>query len=436
MHNPISNFINLKEEIKNDHPILDNMNVHFFGFGHVNQAIFEKMSASYQLFGDNDYKITYFLNAKNAKEEGERLKNAYSDLDLAKEYDNQEEYFPLPHLYDLKVGMANQDINNQKIIDEYIKNLSPDNHFKENGFEMFIVSCGGSNINGRIAYFIRNAILSKADNTVDLRKTVIFVRMSKEDTINVFIKNGYVLRQNQFLKGFNSKKLPKVPIVIIGEDAFISNYVHNHYHKTLSLSLRCNSIYENKDGNTIDYLRLIKQRIKWTSSKKLQVLSNIAPLWQIKSKLSVLGYDIDEDYRLTNEQGEMVINNDLNQKFMSLFPKEENELSIIGKRLLEMEHNRWMAQSYILFGYRPLKKSLFLNNKPMNTKGRFLAAHICMTTNEGLKQLRDFVLDDKNEFDRFDKEEIKRVVYDYDFGYLKNITFIFDYDAVERKKNK
>ena len=441
MDNPISNFIDINKIIKEKEINLGNMNVNFLGFGNVNQAIFNKMLQAYQLFSDNEYRINYTISAFNAKEMVEAYRSIYSNYEKKFDTDN---YLKVPHLYDLNVAFDNIDLNNIHFIELYIKKMVEDNkHFAKNGFEMFVVACKKSNMNARISYYLRQAILSLVP--VEKRdKTIVFTRMSNSETIDIFNNNDFVFRQNEFLKGFNSKKYlelncPSCPIVIMGEDAFISDYVNNHYNKAIELSLKMDAYHLmntlNIKPDSFELRKFIaKQKIKWQNTPKEQIMVNVSPFYQLRAKLNALGLDLNRDYKVVNKDNNIISKEQFDKILKEIF--NENNIdefglkrtdNIIGERLLEMEHNRWIMAAYLTYRYLPYEIDKF-NHSPLNTKNKDLRAHICMTTNKGLKDLEKLVFNNPK-MTKEDKEEIKRVVYSYDLDFLNNLFAILNIEG-------
>ena len=242
----------------------------------------------------------------------------------------------------------------------------------------------------------------------------------------------------------NSKKYielncPSCPIVIMGEDAFISDYVNNHYNKAIELSLKMDAYHLmntlNIKPDSFELRKFIaKQKIKWQNTPKEQIMVNVSPFYQLRAKLNALGLDLNRDYKVVNKDNNIISKEQFDKILKEIF--NENNIdefglkrtdNIIGERLLEMEHNRWTMAAYLTYRYLPYEIDKF-NHSPLNTKNKDLRAHICMTTNKGLKDLEKLVFNNPK-MTKEDKEEIKRVVYSYDLDFLNNLFAILNIEG-------
>ena len=282
--NPISNFVNLKKlgiEKDNKH-----MHVTFLGFGSVNRPIFEKMTYSYQLFGDNINKVNYHILDLNSESQVKAFENEYTDRKS-----------PL-FLYSVEACCDGQDLREYETIDRYIKSASLDkNRFKDDGFEIFIVSVINSNNDLNIANHLRKAIHKYCPDKCN--KAFIFVRVGERNIRRQFIEtnSSFAMDNPDCFEGFdNYNRNNGVPIVTFGGDVIMNDYLSKQFD------------FVNHCGFLVwkSYLKEAEQvtaKDKWLLEKKDSVNSNTEYVHSIRTKLSMLGIKVDKHFNIVLETG-------------------------------------------------------------------------------------------------------------------------------------
>ena len=87
--------------------------------------------------------------------------------------------------------------------------------------------------------------------------------------------------------------------------------------------------------------------------------------------------------------------------------------------LAELEHNRWLATSYLLYKYGQWKPSSYVDPANYNEKKqKFITSnpsgtkHICMTTNNGLKKL--YIIQTTLDFKKDEEEKALKLTFGND----------------------
>ena len=389
MDNPLSKFLDIKALIRDEkNDDIKGLNVSFLGFGKINQEIFKKMVSAYQLWGDNKSKIDYHILDSNSEDLVKLFDGIYSNNN-GKDLANGK--LEVPNLFNIYPEFQGGDLNNRVSLDNYVKDIISnelDHRFTSNGLELFIVSAGQSSVSARIAFFLRKALLSKLSKE-QLKNTYIYVRIGNKDILDVYSdSNEAVITQQEFLDHKNEGLI--APIITFGEDSLISDYVHGHLSKQYAIGLEINHHYEDmkvvgKKEATANFLTQTKESI----------LSNIGVLWQVKSKLAIFDLYLSDNYQIVDKDGKELTLEEFKALLSPYLPDpsdiKERTDTLVGKRILEMEHNRWTMMVDTLYGYYPYPFDEYIL-KPNKTKDVDRALHICMTTNEGLKILEKEVL--------------------------------------------
>ncbi len=417
-NNPISNFLDLKS-LSESNKEIKGLNITFCGFGNVNKAIFKKINVAYQLWGDNINVINYHILDR----EGKDGIIAFDDLYSNNNGKDVKGFLPIPNLFNMDVNYDDIDLTSEKSIIKHIKDIKDDpSRFVKDGFEIFIVSVMSSNVSARTSYYLRKAILSQIPED-KLSRTAIFVRISERQAMEDFDRaNNCCFLQERFLDGFNSKEYleagsPLCPIIAFGEDSIMSNYINHTFEAENRLAAKMNHFYMG-----IDSISDKKAEVDWLNKDKENILTNKAALWQLKAKLSMFGLKINDDLTLINQDGNQVSKENFEKMVREIIPEEEKDVGEKGRHILQMEHNRWLAATNLIFNYRPLELETYLHN-PNKTKNSDSAKHVCMTTNEGLQTLRKTVLADP----RWAKDEkvIKRMNNLLYYSDMNGLVFLF-----------
>ena len=397
--NPITNFIDI-EEINTSKD--KSLNVTFLGLGKVNAPIFEKLTYAYQLWGNNKFLINYHILDKNANSLVENYSNEFTNFN--KKEATSKDYLEKPYLYNIEADCDGKDLSSFEVLSNHIKNIAKkDGRFENPGFEMFVISLRNTNTDVDVALNLRKALLKNIDNE-KLNKTVIFVRIADQSIIDTLEpENNFVIKQSEL----NEHKLGNlvnkgnkiiVPIIVFGQNAMMSRFVEDHYSVLTKLGICTQKAYNNEI--TDEKLKDTKTYLDWIKSKKIDVLSNVATVYSLKTKLEIFGYryidnfENKEDIILATAGCLEAINEekDACEKGFTTITSEKDGSKLM--MLAELEHKRWVATSYLYYKYGQWKPSCYVD--PTNyseDKNKFLTSdpsgtkHICMTTNNGLKEL-------------------------------------------------
>ena len=381
LNNQLNNFLSFSpnQTVKKQ----DNKHLHvtFLGFGKINRPIFDKMTFAYQYWGDNKNKVHYHILDAAANSFLEVVNNDYTKRKA--KYDA----LSTPLLYEITAEEDGKDLTSYEVIDKHIEKVFKDNNrFKDDGFEIFVVSVSNSAKSIQVANCLRKAILKYGDKNANhsLLRTVIFVKISNLAMVDGFygnkkyVKNQEYLNSGELLKD-TRKEEEYVPIVIFGQNTFMSKYVDDYY-KLIDVVGQSSQRSYNK-GNK----ELIRK--KWLLNKKDEVLSNTTTVYSLKPKLALMGYTLKQNPKTEDYYIEAGAN------AKPIKDKLDYNDSIV-KLISEIEHNRWMASEYLIHQYGQLPVDTFLSGIKMNgeeldfrTKDNEKTKHVCMLSKEGLNEL-------------------------------------------------
>ena len=394
---PISEFIDLNELLKQK----DNKDMHvtFFGFGRINQEVFKKIMYGYQLWGDNVHKVNYHIADMESEELSQLFVNDYS-----RPLKNKEGELPRAHMYNINAIYNGEDLNNEQRLRDYVNQIK-DKRFKPDGFELFIVSTGSPSNSLRFARILQRA-LHDALTAEQVKKCYILAcGAGNQEVCDLFDATGA------------GNMLPSIRT--FGSDSVIADYIHNRYVPFNDLAIGAQKAYRSRDlVKTYDDKTLFfTERLMWKANSKIDMLDNVAVIWNLRAKLALFGYDlVENDGKFEIKHGEQVISkeefaNEFNKHF-----KDTYELcDKLGQTIAEMEHNRWLMCSYLLKKYerRPLKD--FLSD--FKSKNKEKTANVCMTTNGGLRMLyKEGVSANKDK-----ANSLNDLTYRYDTNALREI---------------
>ena len=393
MNNTIDKFVDYEKITSKDN---EGFNVSFLGFGKVNKYIFQKMAQAYQLWGDSINKVHYHILDKDSDAFSLENNNIYTSKDANG-----------PFLYSVDSYCNDLNLLEYEILNKHIEEVKANkNRFLKEGFEIFVIALGNMNSNIQTALSLRKALLNNLDED-QLSHTVIYVRISDKETGIFFQENNiekdkkgasrsFVLTQNQFdqLNLANSDLL--APIVMFGEDNLISSFIPNHYRVLDILGLAAmKSYYQISDLN--------EAKTTWLHLNKKETLANIEMNYSLKAKLKLLGYEIDENYQIITKDKD--ISKEIKDRIVnSGFPKIDLANPIF--KLASLEHNRWLANSYLVYKYEPLSFERFVEmntidgkftKRPYNWTKENDIRHVCMVSNADLMKLRELIISKNGE---------------------------------------
>lgn len=393
---PISEFIDLNEVLKEK----DNKDMHvtFFGFGRINQEVFKKIVYGYQLWGDNVHKINYHIADMESEALSVQFVNEYS-----RPLGNESGDLPRAHMYNIDAIFNGEDLNNEQRLRDYVKEIAP-KRFKANGFELFIVSTGSPSNSLRFARILQRALHDALTSEQAKKCYILACGAGNQEVCDLFDAS-------------KDKMLPTIRT--FGSDSVIADYIDNRYQPFNDLAIGAQKAYRSKTMSTKykDEVLFFTERLMWKTNSKTDILDNVAVIWNLRAKLSLLGYDLVENGgKFEIKQGDKVLSKEEFAKvFDSHFKNKYEECDEIGKTIAEMEHNRWLIASYLSKRYERRPLSDFL--KDFKSKNAEKTSNICMTTNEGLRKIySDGVKANK------DKEEsLNNLTYRYDTNALREI---------------
>ena len=422
LNNPIDSFINID---KLDDISEGSMNVSFLGFGKINRPIFEKMTGAYQLWGDNTHKITYSILDRDSNKLAEFCNNEYT----SKSTKDPE----IPFLYKVQADCDQEDLTEFNTIEKYVERISKDkSRFTNTGFEHFIISVCDTNRDIKIATYLRKAIFKYVSN--NLTRCRIYVRISNNTLAQNFINNNTkdtIFRLTEYNNKYLYKKeaeLPEVPIIVFGESALMSDYIANRYDKLYKLAIGTQKSYNKPTGNEeLDY---INAELDIIGSNKMAFLQNTDAAYNMHIKTKLLGYDLDYNFDIFDNSQKIY---NIDDNFFATIDNYKFQVENINSKddiikLAQLEHNRWVAASYILNKFSKWDKEFFIKfnqtlatnqikdkkpkrdiaDKGFKTSSND-AVHICMLTNSGLYNLKQHI--DKQKFDNVTEDSIKKQSY-------------------------
>ena len=436
LNNPIDSFIDID---KLDDISEGSMNVSFLGFGKINRPIFEKMTGAYQLWGDNTHKITYSILDRDSNKLAEFCNNEYT----SKNTKDPE----IPFLYKVQADCDQEDLTEFNTIEKYVERISKDKtRFTNTGFEHFIISVCDTNRDIKIATYLRKAIFKYISN--NLTRCRIYVRISNNTLAQNFINNNDgvpIFPLTEYNDKFFYKKeanLPEVPIIVFGESALMSDYIANRYDKLYKLAIGTQKSYNKPTGNEeLDY---VNAELDIIGSNKKEFLQNTDAAYNMHIKTKLLGYELDYNFDIFDNSQKI---SNIDDNFFATIDNYKFQVENINSKddiikLAQLEHNRWVAASYILNKFSKWDKEFFIKfnqtlatnqikdkkpkrdiaDKGFKTSSND-AVHICMLTNSGLYNLKQHI--DKQKFDNVTEDSIKnqsyKLVFTNDINQIKEM---------------
>lgn len=428
INNPIVNFLPMNEH---DEIVLDESNdnafhVSFLGFGSINRPIFDKMTHAYQLWDDYGHKIHYHIYDFQASDIVGSLQNEYLEKPERKGL-NEEipgDYFQKPQLYEIDAQCHGEDLMRYETLDRHFKELKAKDdgtRFNPNGFELFIISARSSNADIQIAQSLRHILLKHFDEK-RLKKTFIFVRIGSEAIANSIMNEG----DNKFFfsqERFNVAKANSyvAPIIIFGQNTNMADFIDRDYETLIKLGKTASGAYNpDKTQEEIE--------LEWVRMNKTTVLSNVATTYSLKTKLAIIGCDLEVDKRSwiikDKKDPTKVFDKDSWKVKVDALEREvsfdqELQYDVPFMKLARLEHNRWLGTMYSLYHQSQMPKSEYAQpqyaaSNKSKTKGR--ERHVCMTTNKGLRDLYFFAVEHG-----LSEENARKLTYTNDIAIMKGV---------------
>ena len=352
------------------------LNISFFGLGNINRPIFEKLTYAFQSWADNEHAINYHIYDYKSKNIVNQLRNVYTE-----EAKPNSDYLPKPLLYRLFDECDGEDLTAYDVLDRHFSNITDPNRFNKNGFEIFIISVATTNQDTQIAIALRD-VLIKRFGLDRLKNTYIYVRIGDETVAkNLKAANNYIF-SDSCPEDKNAIKERIAPIVAFGENTNLADFIDTDYDRIIKLGRAAYGSYCGIEGNAL--------RINWRLLNKFGILDNVPIAFSIKTKLALLGYDYMTDSgEIIDRKTNMVVScKDFNDYFKALLEKtnypDDDETNPIIK-LAHLEHNRWLASSYLVHKYEQLELKRYEDSRERRDANN--TRHVFMTTNAGLAKL-------------------------------------------------
>lgn len=448
--NPISQLVDLdtiKLKENNNH-----LNVTMLGFGVVNRPIFERMSFSYQLYGDNINKVNYRVLDRDSDALIQPYINEYTDKKNS------------VYLYSLESALNGADLRHFETIDKYIASLEKDKtRFQKDGMEVFVISVINSNNDLNIALNLRRAILKRFNDRC--KQVVIYVRVAERHIGEQFrssnlaytyeglshihevrdFKNKSDKDKEAYFSSFKTEKEKeiaekrlvdkdlKAPIIIFGNDAIMSTYLFREHKYFTEFAKNAWKSYKLQQANNIYSDKQLEKL--WLQQDKQEVKNNTDYVLSLRTKLSLFGYKLDlnkkeNEYVMIPGNDVSILTTGVNEQTFLMRTNLANETDDVAKviKIADMEHNRWLQSNnqrfrYFVGDYKKVKidELLFVNSKTkekeIKRKYNDNTQHICMVTNEGLRDFYKYVEKKKPDY----KDVALKLVYTNDIVQLRAI---------------
>lgn len=431
LKNQLVDFISVKDGdrtvVKVDDTNKDAFHISFFGFGNINRPIFDKMTYAYQLWDDKDHKMHYHVYDYHADEIVAGLENEYVN-----EVKQEKGGFEKPLLYYLDANCNGEDLTSYEMLCEHFAEIKNDpNRFNPNGFEVFVVSAATTNTDINIASNLRKVLYRIFSNDLKrLSRTFIFVRIGNETIAESFkaVGKDYVFEQDNFNK-FN---LNTLPIVIFGQNTNMAEFIDKDYEILTRLGQVANTSYSDEPVSEEEAIA------SWLSLKKIGVLDNIASAYSLKTKLAILDMNLTDYWVIQDKNSGQPLDKENYQSALNkqkeaagAYPPEGEKKNTPMMKLAGLEHNRWLATSFLNHKYgqlsfeEHLEVNLKNNKRRGKTKDPNETKHVCMVTNDGLRELRAKLIS-KDAFkgtgvEPLDVKDVDKLVYDNDIIMMNNI---------------
>ena len=394
-----------------------NLNVFYFGFGKVSDALYRAQVMNDQLptvkggkhGGDVEhYLVNYYAYDKVDKKNENKNANYY-DNRFYSEYKKftPDKYFEVPGKI-CNFSFSPSSIDHLDAFDNFKTTALAD----EKTFNTVIVSYGEDVDN--IDYAMKIAMLFKQN---DFYNYHIFIRVKK-----------YQKEYDQFFDG---------KATFFGYDDFVINHKVIVDENLTAKAKSVNATYEQKS----------KEMSKWASLSAIKKMSNVYSGLNVRLKLNLLGYDLAENDGSNYSETVM---QELKTKMKEGAPTENStytdyfffDKDIISPAnvLAFQEKLRWNA-FYINNGYIPMPKSsiFYKDGCGLYKDDDDKKLHACITTDKGLDEYHRLIAKLKSDAtgEPFEKclEDMQTYKYDYSFGGVVS-TFTKNSDFVVVKKGE
>ena len=375
----------LKDFIDYDNGTLNNdtsINIIFLGFDENNLKIYEYslLNNQYVKLTNDGYKAytpTYFIYNNGEKIANLELNYSLRHIDEIKD---QRLYFPLP-----------EKIEETHFIDTTFNDLDFFTNLKtklNSSYNIIYISTNNEDLNLNLTYKIKQKLLEWNK----LTNSKIFTKINDDCLLNV-----KELESDNIILYGAKKEVLTYPIVVSG---FLDEYAKRRalYYELTNQGLdikTINELFTKNDQNT-----MIKKELLWDKLSEYQKMSNISSVFNIDTKLMMLGLKITPDKsKAISKEEYLNIYDDfgkLKEKEIVYYDRSSSKKPISKRDALAyMEHLRWNA-FMITYGYIPMEKSLIrvdvIDGKIKLYKNDVTKRlHACITTDEGLEEYFKFM---------------------------------------------
>ena len=160
--------------------------------------------------------------------------------------------------------------------------------------------------------------------------------------------------------------------------------------------------------------------------------------YSLKTKLAILDMNLTDDWVIQDKNNGQPLDKENYQSALNkqkeaagAYPPEGEKKNTPMMKLAGLEHNRWLATSFLNHKYgqlsfeEHLEVNLKNNKRRGKTKDPNETKHVCMVTNAGLKELRAKLIS-KDAFkgtgvEPLDVKDVDKLVYDNDIIMMNNI---------------
>ena len=427
------------------------INIRLLGFGRMNQAILDRILPAYQGPEENELSVVPI----NFDKENLKYKVKYDSKILAKALRNdlktgKDDYFEDFHLYqmneELEFDLSNTNLLN-KFLTEDFKSLH--HPYLESDANLFMIACGNDSFFNLHIAFQLQATLAKLFDAMDESKAdPKKVNVPKKAYIFVYLRQRQWYEENKYQHIFKSiqeanQNEVAIPIISFGENTLFNLFSEHREEHFTELARHQNFIYSTKNGDLLFHGLYNQPEIKIQaaqheeSTKRFEALipsieelaffynsiarsasliqeysfyywwgkntsyndrlSSYEAALNLRQKLNLMGFDLHyQEPKVLSSKIQLSSENNHQQDIKAYFTtlrkiaKEKDILTLLQR----MEHNRWTAYK-MLMGDLPFAKPKIKVNLDDTIKYRNAAKTLtaCLTTNAGLAEFKDYVLD-------------------------------------------
>jgi len=370
----------------------------FVGYGRTNQHILKKSICNYQLLG-TDYNA--LIIDKNAKSMGKHFQNTAPGLfNLEKENDKTVfgselkpnldglVYYPNPEEA-YNIAFEDLDILSSDFYNKIIQEIDGHNGKKGYDFATVVIALGTDKLSIETALELRQKLyernlLKSTVGETEYDRVRIFVKIRNDILTYYNVLNDKNDIDNEITVFGTLNETLNESYIIDEKMDYIAKCIANNYWKT--------SGKEKQKTNVVT---------KWDSLTEFKRESNRCAALSIRTKLNLLGFELNEcvnkmynksvmeiyNKRYGIEASEQQRKEKATGKFIDFAERDANDHIIDNARnnLARLEHQRWNTL-HMVNGWTKLEIAEVTANIRQNEKSK---QHACITTLEGLSSLRE-----------------------------------------------